>query len=127
MGRSAKTIVTAPRPLEWLQADEDHVRKLARGPLGKAMSLDQLRSMYATSLGLPDAFGNTPAFRERVQAAAMLTSNVLPRPKAEEAEDQGVTVVFCADPYAEHACPACGHRFTETSGPGEGTGEQEAT
>jgi hypothetical protein len=122
MGRSAKEIVTAPRALEWTKADEDHVRKIAKGPLGKALSVDQLRSLYATSLGLPDAKGTFPAYRERVQAAQMLTVNVLPRPKAEEPEGgEGGAMYELINPYGEHACPSCGFRFTDTSGPGEET------
>jgi hypothetical protein len=125
-GRSARSIPHAARPLEWTRADENHVEKLAKGPLGKALSLDQLRSLYSTSLGLPDQFGNTPAYRERVQAAAMLTSNVLPRPKADEPEGHGTTFEFVNDPYGERTCPSCGHRFVETSGRGDTTTTEES-
>jgi hypothetical protein len=113
--RSPKTVPTAQRPLEWTVADTKHCEKLAKGPLGKALSLDQLKSLYATSLGLPDAQGTFPAYRERVSAAQMLTVNQIPRPKGESEEGGPGATVFVSDPYRENICPECGHRFVNAT------------
>jgi hypothetical protein len=113
-GRSLKDIPTAPRTLEYTAADEKHVEKVAK-KLGDALSKDQVRALYMTSIGLPDSLGKVPAHRERVQAASMLVSATIPRPKAESEEGGAGATIFVANPYRENICPECGHRFVNAS------------